>query len=59
MMIVTICIVIVLLYVILKSPFSYPYYTHNFDVSRKRSPHIEDYLDTFLISGGYENIQAH
>ncbi len=54
-----ICIVLVLLKVILKSPFSYPYFIHRFDVSGKRSPHIEDYLDTFLISGGFTKIQSH
>lgn len=54
-----ICIVVVLLYVILRCPFSYPYYTHKFDVSGKRGPHIEDFLDKFLISGGFAYIQAH
>lgn len=54
-----ICIVLVLLYVILKSPFSYPYFIHRFDVSGKRSPHIEDYLDMFLISDGFRKIQSH
>ncbi len=54
-----ICIVLLLLYAILRCPFSYPYFIHKFDVSGKRSPHIEDFLDMFLISGGFENIQAH
>lgn len=61
-MVVTICIITVLLYAIyaiLKSPFSYPYYIYQFDVSGKRRPHIEDFLDMFLISGGYSNIQTH
>lgn len=54
------CIVIaLLLYMILKSPFSYPYFIHKFDVSGKRNPQIEDWLDTFLISGGFEYIQSH
>ncbi len=51
--------VLVLLYVILRCPFSYPYFVYRFDVSGKRSPHIEDFLDMFLISGGFENIQMH
>lgn len=51
--------VLVLLYIFLKSPFSYPYFIHEFDVSGKRSPHIEDYLDMFLISGGFVDIQTH
>lgn len=48
-----------LLYCILKSPFSYPYFTYTFDVSGKRSPQIDDLLDTFLISNGYKDIQEH
>lgn len=54
-----ICIILILLRVILKSPFSYPYFIYKFDVSRKRGPHIDDYLDTFLISGGFVEIQNH
>lgn len=52
-------IVIGLLYLVLKSPFSYPYFIHEFNVSGKRSPQIDDLLDTFLISGGIEHIQNH
>lgn len=52
-------IVVALLYMILKSPFSYPYFIHEFDVSKKRNPQIGDWLDTFLISGGFEYIQSH
>ena len=54
-----ICIVLFLLYTILKSPFSYPYFIHRFDVSGKRSPHIDDFLDTFLIDGGFTRIQSY
>lgn len=53
------CILIALLYVVLKSPFSYPYFTHEFDVSGKRSPQIDDLLDTFLIFGGFNHVQDH
>lgn len=59
---VIICIILMLiliLYFILKSPFSYPYFIHQFDVSGKRQPVIEDYLDMFLISSGFTEIQAH
>lgn len=48
-----------LLYSILKSPFSYPYFIYEFDVSGKRSPQIDDLLDTFLISDGYKDIKNH
>lgn len=54
-----VCTVLVLVYIALKSPFSYPYFTYEFDVSRKRSPHIDDFLDMFLISGGFADIQTH
>lgn len=57
--IVGICILAVLLYIVFESPFSYPYFIHEFDVSGKRSPQIDDLLDTFLISGGFEHIQNH
>lgn len=43
----------------LKSPFSYPYFIYDFDVSRKRNPQIDDLLDMFLISGGLEDIKKH
>lgn len=48
-----------LAYVILKSPFSYPYFTYEFDVSGKRKPNFDDYLDTFLMTGGFARILAH
>ncbi len=54
-----ISIIVALLYSILKSPFSYPYFIYEFDVSGKRGPHIEDFLDIFLNSGGFANIQIH
>ena len=44
---IAVCIILVstLLYIILKSPFSYPYFVYKFDVSGKRGPQIEDFLD--------------
>ncbi len=54
-----IAILLVLLYAVFRSPFSYPYFVYKFDVSRKRGPHIDDYLDMFLISGGFTDIQTH
>lgn len=53
------CALGILLYAILKSPFSYPYFVYNFDVSGKRNPRIEDLLDNYLISGGFGVIQSH
>ncbi len=42
---------------ILKSPFEYPYYIYEFDVTGKRSPNIEDLIDRFLINDGLTKIQ--
>ena len=53
------CILAILLYVIFKSPFSYPYFIYNFDVSGKRGPKIDDWLDMFLISGSFADVQNH
>ncbi|MCI8648741.1 MAG: HNH endonuclease [Anaerotruncus sp.] len=44
---------------VLKSPFSYPYFIFEFNVSGKRGPQIDDLLDTYLISGGFTHIQNH
>lgn len=44
---------------ILKSPFEYPYYTHNFNVTGKRSPNMDDLIDGFLICDGLTEIQNH
>lgn len=54
-----VCFLAVLLYLVFKSPFSYPYFIYDFDVSGKRGPQIDDLLDMFLISGGFEHIQNH
>ena len=58
---IAVCIILVstLLYIILKSPFSYPYFVYKFDVSGKRGPQIEDFLDEFLIANGFAYIQSH
>lgn len=54
-----VCIVLALLLKIFRSPFSFPYFEYEFDVSGKRDPQIDDYLDMFLMSGGFEDIQTH
>lgn len=43
----------------LKSPFSFPYFVYEFDVSRKRTPDIVDLIDQFLIDNGIEEIKKH
>ena len=52
-------VVIIALFLVLKSPFHFPYFTYDFDVSRKRNPQIEDLIDKFLIDGNFYMIQKH
>lgn len=42
-----------------KCPFHYPYFEHEFDVSGKRAPIMEDYIDMFLIKNGFQKIKEH
>ena len=39
-------------YFILKSPFKYPYYIIDIDISGRHSPLIEDIVDEYLIANG-------
>lgn len=49
-----------LTYLILKNPFKYPYFEHEFDVSRKRNIHVEDYIDRFLCdANSWRSLQIH
>ena len=50
------CIILVL---ILKSPFAFPYFFHSFDVSGKRNPQINDLIDEYFIAGNFDAIQKH
>ena len=43
----------------LSSPFHYPYFKMAFDVSGKRNPDIEDYIDKYLIENGFDAIERH
>lgn len=54
-----ITVVISLLITGLKSPFHYPYFSYSFDVTGKRNPSIEDYIDSFLIDGGISDVRRH
>ena len=58
-LLIILAVVCLIFYLILKSPFQYPYYTHYFNVSGKRNPQIEDYIDEFLINGYFVLIQKH
>ena len=53
-------LLIVVLYLIFRNPFRYPYFFHEFDVSGKRNPDIENYIDTFLCdTRNWQTIKAH
>ena len=51
--------IIYLITQVLKSPYEYPYFTYEFDVSRKRLPKIENLIDTFIIEGNFTLIHEH
>ena len=54
-----IAIIIPPLYFIFHSPFDYPYFVHEFDVSGKRKPEFDDYLDNFFISDRFNAVRMH
>lgn len=43
----------------LSSPFLYPYYEKSFDVSGKRQPNIEEYIEQFICDGGFAEFESH
>lgn len=42
-----------------RNPFYYPYMNIGFDVSRKKNPKIEDYIDEYLKENGIEELEKH
>ncbi len=52
-------VIIIPAYLIFRTPFHYPYFNYYFDVSRKRKPEIEDYIDKFLMDGNMSVIKRH
>ena len=56
--IITICAISILRR-ILKSPFKYPYFCHEFDVTGKRKPQKNDLIDEYLNTSGFEEIEEH
>lgn len=46
-------------YFILKSPFKYPYYIIDIDISGRHSPLIEDIVDEYLIANGINEFTNH
>ena len=57
--VISIAVIFGIILIILKSPFKYPYFELNFDVSGKRQPKIEDYIDNYLIDTGFNEIENH
>lgn len=57
--IIVIVVSIVVLHAIFKSPFKYPYYIIQFDVSGKRSPDINNLIDDYLIKNGIGEFSQH
>lgn len=42
------------------NPFNYPYFTYKFDVSGKRQPKIENYIDEYFMQDrNYYDIERH
>ena len=52
-------LLVVFVFLLLKSPFKYPYYTLTFDVSGKRSPKVGDFIDSHLINYGFNEFSKH
>lgn len=48
-----------LAYLVLRSPFDYPYFIRRINVSGKRLPTIQDSLDSFLIEDRFVSIERH
>ncbi len=44
---------------ILQSPFHYPHFNQDFDVSGKRKPQIDDLIDQYLNAGNFSAIEDH
>lgn len=57
--VIAVALVAFIIYSILKSPFKYPYYKIKFDVSRKRSPNIDDLIDRHLIENTLNEFTKH
>lgn len=50
---------IVVLWLIFRSPFKYPYFMYSIDISGRRQPEPEDLIDEFLIAGGFQIVNRH
>ena len=57
--VIVIALVITAIVLILKSPFRYPYFRSYFNVSGKRNPKIDVFIDEYLNLGHFSTIKAH
>lgn len=57
--IVGIIILILIVRRIFRSPFQYPYFTHEFDISGKRNPEIADLIDNYINEGNIQRLIEH
>ena len=54
-----ISVVCLILYLVFRSPFHYPYFKYSFDVSGKRNPDINNLIDDFLNHKNFIMINMH
>lgn len=50
---------IIVVWLIFRSPFKYPYFSYSIDISGRRQPDPSDLIDEFLIAGGFRIINSH
>ncbi len=55
----SVIVVAIVLIFALKSPFHFPYFEYDFDVSHRRSVQTEDLIDEFLIEDRMQSIENH
>lgn len=59
MSVIALLILAIILIWIFRSPFKYPYKIIYIDISGKRSPRMEDLIDSWLINNGLSLLQSH
>ncbi len=52
-------VAIVVVAFVIRSPFKYPYFVKNIDISGRRSPQIDDLIDEYLIEHRMQEIDNH
>lgn len=57
--VIVVAAIIIALVKMLASPFDYPYFHKEFDVSGKRNVKFKDELDKYINNGGFDRIEAH